>query len=308
MINKLKFKGKIGFFIAVILTKIYRFLNFYIESDEIYLTNRFVKNQGYSLNLKNPKSLNEKIQWLKINDRKEISKKLADKYAVREYIKENFGEEFLIPFVLETKNIDDIKFEKLPVYPFIIKANHDSGNYLIVKDKSKVNWKKEKINFKWWLSFDYFYNDREWQYKNMERRIIIEKLLICNNGKIPNDYKVHCINGKVEFIYVSIDREVSNKRNIYDREWKPLYFTWAHKTKNINNLRGEEISPPLSLEKMIVFAEKIAQIYDYIRVDFYDVDGKLYFGEVTQHHGGGWDKISPIEFDYKYGEMLKNSC
>lgn len=305
MIEKLKRSGELGFLLAVFIVKLYRYLRYKKFKDEVYLRKSFKKAHGYPLNLKNPKSLNEKIQWLKLNDRRDINTQLADKYAVREYIKENFGEQYLIPLLYHTKNASDLTPQNLPNEPFIIKSNHDSGNYVIVRDKSKIDWKEVQLKFKWCLSFDYYIQDREWQYKNIERRIIVEGLLELKNGRIPNDYKLHCINGEVAFVYVSVDREGKNKRNIYDKSWNPLHFTLASKKKNIQNMRGEEIEPPASYPLMVEFAERIAKLYPYVRVDFYDVDGKLYFGEVTHHHGGGYDRFTPVEWDYKWGEMVR---
>jgi hypothetical protein len=305
MIEKLKRSGNLGFLLAVYLVKAYRKLRYGKFGDEFYLKKTFYKEQGYKLNFKNPKSLNEKIQWLKLNDRRSINTQLADKFAVRDYIKEHFGEQYLIPLLYHTTDFNNLKPENLPETLFIIKSNHDSGNFVIVRDKSKVNWEDVRLKFRWSMSFNYYYADREWQYKDIEPRILVEQLLVQKSGRIPNDYKLHCINGKVAFVYVSVDREGENKRNIYDRNWNHLNFTFAPKKKNIANLRGDEIEPPLSLPLMLEFAEKIAKLYPYVRIDFYDVDGRLYFGEVTQHHGGGFDQIKPIEWDYKWGDMVK---
>lgn len=305
MIEKLKRSGTIGFKLAVNLIKIYRKLRYNKFKDEVYLRKSFFKAHGYPLDLKNPKTLNEKIQWLKLHDRRSINTQLADKYAVREYIKEHFGVDYLIPLLFHTSDVNDLIPEKLPNVPFIIKTNHDSGNYVIVRNKNHIDWKQIQIKFKWSMSFNYYYQDREWQYKHIQPRILVEQLLVLENGRIPNDYKLHCINGEVAFVYVSVDREGNNNRNIYDKEWNPLYFTFAAKRKNIEAMRGAEINPPLSYTLMIEFAEKIAKLYPYVRVDFYDVDGKLFFGEITHHHGGGYDRFTPLEWDYRWGEMIK---
>jgi hypothetical protein len=296
--------GNLGFLLAVLLVKTYRYLGYGKFGDEFYLKKSFYKAHGYKLNLSNPKSLNEKIQWLKLNDRRSINTQLADKYAVRDYILQHFGEQYLIPLLFHTTDTDDLKPEHLPETPFIIKSNHDSGNFVVVRNKSQVNWDNVRLKFKWCMAFNYYHFHREWQYNGIEPRILVEQLLVQKNGRIPNDYKLHCINGEVAFIYVSVDREVENKRNIYDKEWNPLYFTFAQKKKNIENLRGNEIEPPSSFAQMIEFAEKIARLYPYVRIDFYDVDGRLYFGEVTHHHGGGFDQIRPVEWDYKLGENI----
>lgn len=304
LLEKLKNSGPIGFWMALKMYKQYKYLRSNRIPDVPYLQKKFKGIHGYDLDLDNPKTLNEKIQWLKINDRRAISTQLADKYAVREYIKEHFGEEYLIPLLFESKKAEDIRSENLPDIPFILKTNHDSGNYEIIRDKNKIDWKKLRNDFKWWMSINFYYLDREWQYKNIEPRVIAEKLLVSKAGKIPNDYKLHCINGEVAFVYVSVDREGLNKRNIYDKDWKPLNFTFANKWKNTENLRGEEIEAPKSYPQMVEFAERIAKLYAYVRVDFYDVDGKLYFGEVTHHHGGGYDLFKPVEWDRKWGDMI----
>ena len=301
----LKYKGNVGYFLTRTIYGAYRYAKYNRKKDATYLKILFEKRQDYPLNIVNPKSLNEKLQWLKINDRKPIYTIFADKFGIREYVKENIGEDLLIPLLYTTKRYQDIKPENLPDEPFILKANHDSGSYKIIRDKNKVDWKKLQVDCRWWMSLNYYWYEREWQYKDIEPRIIVEKLLVDKSGKIPNDYKIHCINGNIEFIYVAVDREGVDKRNIYDKNWKPLPFTWSSKYKNASKQKGEQIQPPLSLDKMKVIAEKIAKLYPYVRVDFYDVDGKLYFGEITQCHGGGFDQIRPIEWDYKYGKMLE---
>lgn len=300
-----KYKGALGYFFANTIYETHRFLRYYRFGEVSYLKMKFLKLQGYPLDLENPKSLNEKLQWLKIHDRRKIYTVFADKFGVREYVKDNLNEDLLIPLLYETKNYKDIIPENLPNQPFILKANHDSGSFLIVRDKKDIDWKKVQVDCKWWLSKNYYWIDREYQYKDIEPRIIIEKLLLDKNGKIPNDYKIHCINGEVQFIYVAVDREGVNKRNIYDANWKPLPFSWANKFKDISKLRGDEINPPASLERMLAISKEVAKLFAYVRVDFYDVDGVLYFGEITQCHGGGFDQMRPIEWDYKFGEMLK---
>jgi hypothetical protein len=300
----LKYKGRIGYHATNFMFEIYRFWKYYRIKDIPYLKAKFLRMQGYTLNLEEPRSLNEKLQWLKLNDIRPLYTTLADKYGVRMFIQEQFGDDLLIPLLFNTTDYRDVVPENLPNEPFIIKATHDSGSFVIVRDKSNINWDKVRVDCRWWLSKNYYWIDREFQYKDIQPRIIIEKLLLDKDGKIPNDYKLHCINGKVEFIYVAVDREGVNKRNIYDKDWKPLPFTFANKYKDTSNLRGLEISPPATLQQMITLSEKVAQIFAYVRVDFYDVEGVLYFGEVTQCHGGGFDQLRPIEWDYKYGGML----
>ncbi len=305
ILNALKYKTLLGFYIYFYAYRIVRYFKYDRLNDADYLKMKFKRKQGYALDLKNPITLNEKIQWLKIHDRKDFHTICADKFKARFYLESKVGDQYLIPLAFETTKISDIKKENMPDYPFVLKANHDAGNYRIIRDVNTVDWKKLRYDCREWLMTNYYYADREWQYKNIERRIIVEKLLLCENGKIPNDYKVHCINGKVVFIYVSYGREEKNKRYIYNSAWQPLDFTWAERSKDVSTIKGEEIEPPKSLQEMIRLAEIVAVDFPkYIRVDFYDVDGKLYFGEITQHHGGGFDQIKPFEADIHYGSMI----
>jgi hypothetical protein len=273
-------------------------------SDEQYIKRLFKKYQGYELDLENPKTLNEKLQWLKLHDRRDFQTIHADKYAARDYIKNAFGENYLIPLMFHTTDYRELIPENLPNFPFVIKTNHGFGNTVIVRDKTKADWEKVRMDYRRYMHNNYYFFEREWQYKNIKPRIIVEKLLLNSEGKLPNDYKLNFIEGNLEFVYVSVDREGTNKRNIYDSEWNPLFFTWARKGKDVSNLRGKEIKPPQTLSKMIEFGTIIAKSQKYLRVDFYDVDGVLYFGEITQCHGGGFDKMLPYEIDLKYGEMI----
>lgn len=305
VITKIRKKNLLGFYFVLIASNIYKYLKFKIVNDKRYVINKFYRLQEYHLNLENPKTLNEKLQWLKLYDRRPIYTQQADKYLVREFIESIVGKQYLIPLEFKTQNTKDIVPKNLPNYPFIIKANHDSGSYIIVRNKADLNWKQIQLTCKWWMSNNYYYSDREWQYKYIKPMIIVEKLLLDKNGRIPNDYKVNCINGEVAFIYVSIDREGINKRNIYDKNWNPLYFTWTSKHKKASQIRGNEIQPPQHLSEMIQVAKKISKDYPYIRIDFYDLEERLYIGEITHCHGGGFDQMRPLEWDYTWGAKMK---
>lgn len=256
-------------------------------------------------NIDNPQTLNEKILWLKLNDHRNIHTLCADKYTVRYFLKERFGEEYLIPLLYVSDDWRDITYENIPNEKCIIKATHSQGDMLIVKDKSKVDIKKLRYDARCWLARNLYYETQEWQYKNCKPRIVIEKLLQDKEGHIPNDYKLHFINGQLEFVYCSVGRETVNKRNIYDAEWKPLYFSWVEPYKDASSIRGEEIPAPPSFAEMKRIGAEIAKDFAYVRVDFYDVDGKLYFGEITFHHGSGFDIFVPSHYDDDYGRLLK---
>jgi len=255
-------------------------------------------------NLDNPKTLNEKIQWLKLYDKNSFYTLCADKYSVRKYFAKNFGPEGLIPLEYQTYNWKDIKPENIPNHPCIIKANHGSGMHVIIRDKNKVDWKKLQHKCREWLNKNYYYRSLEWQYKNIRPCIIVEKLLVNKKGKIPNDYKLNYFNGKLEFIYCSIGREEKNYRNIYSPNWKPLHFSWVGKGDHRSDLIGPKIKKPRSFNKMVKIGNEIAKRFKLVRVDFYDLNGKLYYGEITLHHGGGFYPFEPKKYDLIYGNKL----
>ena len=274
--------------------------------DRAATVRRYKKLYKKEPELDHPRTFNEKILWLKLNDRTPLHTLCADKYTVRSYLKEIFGEDCLIPLLYVTDDYKTVNLQTIPNEPCIIKASHSQGDMFIVRDKSNIDLKKLQYLMKIWLKRNLYEETQEWQYKECKPRIIIEKLLQDKNGHIPNDYKLHFINGKLEFVYCSVGRETTNKRNIYDANWNPLYFSWVEPYKDASNIRGEEIPAPASFEEMKRIGSEIAKDFPYyVRVDFYDVDGKLYFGEITFHHGSGFDVFVPNHYDEDYGTLLK---
>ena len=258
---------------------------------------------GRDLDLKNPQTLNEKIQWLKLNERNDFQTLCADKYGVREFFK-TFGEDGLIPLLYHTDDWKKINYDTIPDVPCIIKGNSGSGNYVIVRSKDAIDVKDIQMQCRQWMIQNYYYQSNEWQYKNIKRCIIIEKLLLDENGRIPNDYKLHYINGELQFVYCSIDREGENYRSIYTPEWERVDMEWVA-PKDHKGYKGADIPCPKTFPRMKEIGDEIAKRFKYVRVDFYDVDGKLYYGEITLHHGSGYDTFVPEEYDRIYGEKLK---
>ncbi len=285
--------------IAVLSFKLIDFFRYRILPEKVFLRLIFKKRLGYQLNLGSPKTINEKFQWLKLNDRRLINTQCSDKYLVRDYISKTLGSQFLIPILYNTKNPFDLLNASLPDIPFIIKCNHDSSGGLIVWNKELIDIQTEVNRLYVNLSRNYFYHKREWQYKNIEPRIVIEKLLFSSNHKIPDDYKLHCFNGKLKYIQVDIDRHIDHKRNIYNANWELQKFEWEYPSDIDRALKK-----PLLLDEMKELAEKIAKDFIYIRVDLYEVEGKIYFGELTFHPEAGLGKILPKEYDVKMGQEL----
>lgn len=288
----------IGYWLFNPIKKLYKFFSPRILPERIYIKQTFKNSIGYNLNLENPITLNEKIQWLQLNDRTPLRTLCSDKYAVRDYVKEKIGEEYLIPLIFHTTNSNDIVPSNLPDYPVIIKTNHGCGNYIIVMDKSTMDWKQVRKYLKKSLKRNFYYQTREWQYKNIKPQITVEKLLLENESKVPNDYKFNCFNGKIGFPEVHIDRYIDYKKNCYDSKWNILNCEWGAK-------RGGEIKKPKLLSKMLLLAETLAKDFRYVRVDLYNVKDKIFFGELTFSPGAGFCPFNPPEWDFKFGSKLK---
>ena len=266
----------------------------------------YKRRTGQMLNLENPQTLNEKTQWLKLYDNSPLKTRLADKYLVRDWVKEQIGEEYLIPLLGVWDNFDEIDFDKLPD-KFVLKANHGCAWNVIVKDKSKFDKTKAKKKFDKWMKRNYAYKaGLELQYKDIPPKIIAEQYIADKNNEL-NDYKALCFNGEPKFIWIDMGRAI-NKRteNIYDPQWNLQPFLLTYQNSK------EPVASPANLAKMIEFARKMSKDFALVRVDFYDVDGKLYFGEMTFTSASGVDKFKPAEYDLKLGQMLclpnKNSA
>ena len=256
---------------------------------------------GKKLNLENPKTFNEKLQWLKIYNRKDEHTMMVDKVEVRDYIAEKLGEEYLIPLLGVWENPDDIDFENLPD-KFVLKCNHNSGlGMCICKDKSKLDIEKVKSELRKGLRQDYFITSREWPYKNVKRRIIAEKFMETRAGEEIKDFKVHNFNGEPEFILVCDNRfsEEGLTEDFYDPSWKHLDI----KRPDIPN-RAEHHEKPQNLEKMIKLSKILSEGMPFARTDFYEIDGKLYFGEITFFPASGMKAFVPELWDYSMGNKI----
>lgn len=267
--------------------------------DALYLKQIFIKQVGYKLNLNNPRTFNEKLQWLKLNYRKPILTTCADKHAVREYISNIIGEKYLIPLVYVTDNPEDLLNFQFPDYPCIVKSNHDSGGYNIIRDKNNINREKIFSDATKWLKNNHYYKTKEWQYKNIKPKIIVEKLLIDENGHIPSDVKFSCINGHAEIVHVDSNKEIKHLRNNYTRNFVPLALNWPEEYD-----RNIYFSKSALFERARNLAEKLAKPFPFVRVDFYFIGDEIYFGELTFHPTSGFGRFDPSYYDYKYGSKL----
>ena len=289
--------SQLGYTIINPFFKIYKIIKYDLKSEKETIRWRFKHNFGRELDVENPQTLNEKINWLKLNDRGPLHTKCADKFSVRDYIASKIGTKYLIPLLYHTENPKELIPENLPEIPFIIKTNHDSGGVFIVRDKSKLDYKKAQLDFKRYLNNNYYQESKEWQYKDIEPRILVEKLLLDQEGKIPFDYKMHCFNGKLNFTQVDLDRQENHTRNLYDEKWNFIPCQWKYKN-------GRQIERPSNYDEMKRLAEEIAKDFIYVRVDFYSVQDQIFFGELTFHPESGLSRFDPPKYDLIFGKQL----
>ena len=267
--------------------------------DKIYLKLLFKERTNNKLNLKKPLSFNEKLQWLKLNNRKDIYTKMVDKYEVKKYVSKIIGEEYIIPTLGIYDSFDEINFNKLP-NQFVIKCTHDSGSTIICKDKSEFNIEKAKKKINKALKQNYYYGSREWPYKNVKPRIIIEQYMVDESGIELKDYKIFNFNGISRLIQVDFGRFKEHKRNFYDINWNYIKELSIQYPTDQNTI----IKKPENLEKMIELAQKLSQDIPHLRTDFYSINGKIYFGELTFYHGSGFEKFEPEDWNYKLGKWI----
>ena len=263
---------------------------------QIYYFARFKK----FINFKKPETYNEKLNWLKLNDRQDIYTKLVDKYDVKTEISKLIGEEYMIPTLGIWDTFDEIDFDNLPDN-FVLKCTHDSEGVFIVKDKNKLDKKELKKKVNKAMKYNFYYIGREWPYKNIKPRIIAEEYMEDHIDKELRDYKFFCFDGIAKFMFIATDRGVGKtKFDYYDLDFNHLDIVQHYPNSD------KEIKKPINFEKMIQFSEKITQYFKikHARIDFYEVDGKLYFGEITFYHFSGLQPFKPNEWDKKIGDLL----
>lgn len=249
------------------------------------------------LNLDSPRSFNEKLQWLKLHDNTKKKRDLADKYKVRDWIKEQIGEKYLVDLLGVWNSFDEIDFDKLP-QKFVLKCNHGSGMNVVVKEKKDLNLADLKEKFDRWMTIDFAACNMEPQYHGIERKIIAEEYLT-NYGDDLYDYKFWCNNGKCDFIMFLSERKAGLKMANYDKNWNLLPFVYDHEQCN------SIIEKPDNLQEMIELAEKLAKEFYHVRVDFYRLnDGTIKFGEMTFTSMSGVQKWVPEEANYFVGELM----
>lgn len=273
----------------------YQFGMYKEMSDEAYLKRKFKACFGYVPDLENPRTFNEKLQWLKLHDRKDIYTTMVDKYEAKKYVGHVIGEKYVIPTLGVWDHFDDIDFSKLPM-SFVLKCTHDSGSVVLVRDKN--HWDKDaaKKLLERGLSRNYYWSGREWPYKNVKPRILAEEMVDMN----PVDYKWICLKGEPEVLCMCMDRQKGDLTfNYYDMNFNLLPFEWVHP-----NIKTGGVKRPENFDEMKKLAQKLSKGIPEVRVDFYDINGQVYFGELTFYHQSGFAPFSPEEWDLKLGQLL----
>lgn len=267
--------------------------------DKLYLSIKFRSRFGYWMDWNNPKTFNEKMQWLKLYDVHPEFTQMVDKVAAKDYVASIIGNEYIIPTLNIYNSVDEINFDELP-NQFVLKCTHDSGGLVICKDKRNFDIEEAKIKLKKGLKRSYVIQNREYPYKNVPRRIIAEQYMEDESGTQLKDYKIFCFNGIPKFIEVDYDRYTSHKLNVYDLEWNFLDFYMT--SPNDNNVI---IKKPSQLKTMLEIASALSKDKVFLRVDLYSINDMIYFGEMTFTPGSGMIDFHPKKYDLILGEMLQ---
>lgn len=276
----------------------WQFFIAHLVPDKLYLQIVYKNKKKRPLNLVNPTLFNEKLQWLKLYHRDPLMTVCADKYEVREYVKEKVGDSILNELYGVYESARDISLEALPD-AFVLKTNHGSGRTHIIRDKSKADWKSILTDLDESLASNYFYWRREWVYKNIKPRIICEKLLLEDN-QAPLDYKFHCFNSRPWFVQVDYGRFTNHTRNFFDTKWSllPVEITYDRKTD------FDYTASPKNLDLMLNLSHLLSGPFPFARVDFYEVEGKVIFGEITFYPESGFNAFNSDTFNEEWGRLL----
>lgn len=269
-------------------------------SDKTYLQCKWWVNNGKKLDLENPVTFNEKLQWLKLYNRNPMYTTMVDKYEAKKYVANIISDEHIIPTLGIYDSVEDIDFDSLP-NQFVLKCTHDSGGIVICQDKTQLNRKEAIKKLRKGLKSNFYWTNREWPYKNVTPRIIAEKYMTNGDGEL-RDYKFFCFDGVPRIMFIASDRfnkEEETKFDFFDMEFNHLPFRNGHPNAT------RPIERPAEFDEMRMLASKLSKGIPQVRVDFYDVNGQIYFGEMTFFHWSGFVKFDPEEWDYKIGEMIE---
>ena len=270
-----------------------------IIPDRAYIQMYYFAHFKKFCNLKNPKTYNEKLNWLKFHDKNPIYTRIVDKFEAKEYVKDIIGDQYIIPTLGVWDNFDDIDFDELP-QQFVLKCTHDSEGLVIVKDKDKLDKEMAKNKIESALKQNFFYIGREWPYKNVKPRIIAEKYMEDHIDGELRDYKFFCFDGEPKAMFVASDRASDNvKFDYFDLNFNHLDIKQKYPHAE------QPLRKPVTFEKMLELSKVLSKGFPHVRVDFYEVDGQLYFGELTFYHFSGFMPFEPNKWDKIFGDWIK---
>lgn len=267
--------------------------------DEDYIKKKYRLYMGKNLNLENPESFNEKIQWLKLHDHNERYINMVDKYEVKNYVADKIGEEYIIPTYGIWNSAEELNIDQLPKQ-FVLKCTHDAGSVIICMDKGNFNIAAAKTKLKRCLKKNFYFQNREWVYKNIRPRVIAEKYISDRSTGDLRDYKIYNFNGRPRIIQVSIDRFTKHKLYFFNTDWQ--YIGTKLETPADSRYLIEK---PAQLGEMLALAQKLSENIPFVRTDFYCFDSHIYFGEYTFYPAGGYGKFVPEQLDYELGREIK---
>ncbi len=273
----------------------------FLFSDKYFLKLKYFLIMGKQLNLNSPKSFNEKLQWLKLNDKKYFYTQLADKVEAKKYVANIIGENYIIPTLGIYNRFEDIDFDELP-NQFVLKCTHDSGGVVICTNKNAFNFISAKKKINKHLKINPYYSTREFPYKNIKPRILAEKFIFDKKSQDLLDYKFMVFNGKIRSLFVTSQKNMKTEMKVdfFDKNWKHLPFKRHYSNSELI------IPKPNLFTEMKQLAEELASKIKapFISVDFYEVNNQIYFGEITFYPGGGWERFSPEKWDYTFGGWI----
>lgn len=270
-----------------------------LMSDKYYIKVIWKQIMGYPLDLRHPKTFNEKLQWMKLYDRNPLYTDLVDKYKVKQWVADRIGAEHVIPTLAVYDSVDEIDISQLPDQ-FVLKCNHDSGGVVICKDKSSFDFEAAKAKLKKSFEHNFYWDYREWPYKNVKRKIFAEQYLENISGELT-DYKVMCFGGEPRFIQIHRGRYTTHQtQDVYDVEWKKqAIFQDGFPLSNV------VLEKPVALNEMISMSKMLSQGIPQVRVDWYIVEDLLYFGEMTLFDSAGYSQWQPKDVNYIMGDLIR---
>ena len=270
----------------------------WLVSDKTYVRIQYKAALGYYPNLKNPETFTEKLQWLKLYDHNPLYTKLVDKVTVKDYVRNIIGEEYIIPTLNVWDSAEDIDFVTLPD-KFVLKCNHTGGGSVIIcRDKKSLDTNKTKSTLRKQLKMNVFLKSREWPYKNVKRKILCEQYMEDFSGEL-SDYKFYCFNGEVKLLLVATNRFTNHNFNYFDNDFNPISISSVAGQKST-----QKIEKPKNFEGMKVIAAKLSKGFPHVRVDLYNCEGKIYFGELTFYDSSGFDDMNSDEWNKRMGSWI----